>query len=679
MMNQSNNSNGVMEEMSPGEVVALPGSSLPGPDSNRETAGLVLVDPEAIKAAEQAAIEARDLAEAIIRTTPDPFLILDARLHIERANEAFFTTFKISEAEATGRTIFELDNGQWDIPQLRELLLNILPRHSFFNNFEITSTFGSVGKRSMLLNARTLRDTTGQPARILLGIQDISALQQLQTQKRDSELRYRRLFEAAKDGVLVIDPQSRKILDANPYMSDLLGYAHEDLLGKELYEIGLLKDEAASQLAFEFLQKTGFMRYDNLPLETRTGERREAEFVSNLYQEGEGTIIQCNIRDVTIRKKTERELSEKARLLDLSNDVIIVCGRNDKITWWNKGAEELYGWTGVEAIGKPMQSLQTEFPRPREEIIEELYRIGQFSGEVVQIARDGRRVPSLCRWVLDRSTDSILTSYTDITEQKQLADELRRVHTLLSDRAGQLEQAVTERTAELLATNKQLEAFAYTIAHDLRAPLRSMQGFSHMLLEEVSSLNEEGRDYAQRISTSAQFLDGLLTDLLTFSGVAQGRVDLAAVNLEKIIRQTLARLEKDLQQKKAQVEVEGLWPMVRGHEPTLGQVLTNLLTNAVKFVAPGVLPRVRLRAEERNDFVRIWVEDNGIGLATDHQTQIFRIFNRIHGEKYPGTGIGLAIVEKGIERMGGHFGVESVMGQGSRFWFELRKAELRKV
>jgi signal transduction histidine kinase len=272
-----------------------------------------------------------------------------------------------------------------------------------------------------------------------------------------------------------------------------------------------------------------------------------------------------------------------------------------------------------------------------------------------------------------------LTSYTDITEQKQLADELRRVHTLLSDRAGQLEQAVTERTAELLATNKQLEAFAYTIAHDLRAPLRSMQGFSHMLLEEVSSLNEEGRDYAQRISTSAQFLDGLLTDLLTFSGVAQGRVDLAAVNLEKIIRQTLARLEKDLQQKKAQVEVEGLWPMVRGHEPTLGQVLTNLLTNAVKFVAPGVLPRVRLRAEERNDFVRIWVEDNGIGLATDHQTQIFRIFNRIHGEKYPGTGIGLAIVEKGIERMGGHFGVESVMGQGSRFWFELRKAELRKV
>ena len=263
----------------------------------------------------------------------------------------------------------------------------------------------------------------------------------------------------------------------------------------------------------------------------------------------------------------------------------------------------------------------------------------------------------------------------EISERKQAEEALHRAQAQLTDRAGQLEGLVAERTAELTATNKQLEAFVYSIAHDLRAPLRAMQGFSAMLVEEAgAALSETGKDYADRINKSAQFMDALLSDLLAFSRISQQRVELTSVNLETVVESVLSRLQKDIQEKNARVESSGPWPAVLAHEPTLAQVLFNLVSNALKFCRPDSPPQIRLHAEEQGRFVRVWVEDNGIGIAPDHQDQIFRLFTRLHGEKYPGTGIGLAIVQKGVERMGGRVGVESTPGQGSRFWFELRKA-----
>jgi signal transduction histidine kinase len=263
----------------------------------------------------------------------------------------------------------------------------------------------------------------------------------------------------------------------------------------------------------------------------------------------------------------------------------------------------------------------------------------------------------------------------EIGERKQAEEALHRAQAQLSAHAGELEGQVSERTSELTTTNQQLEAFVYSIAHDLRAPLRSMQGFSAMLVEEAgAALSDAGKDYADRINKSAQFMDAMLKDLLAFSRIGQQRVELTPVNLEAVVESVLSRLEKDIQEKNARAESSGPWPVVLAHEPTLIQVLFNLASNALKFVVPDVPPLIRLRAEERAEVIRVWVEDNGIGIAPDHHDQIFRLFTRLRGEKYQGTGIGLAIVQKGVERMGGRVGVESAPGQGSRFWFELRKA-----
>ena len=277
--------------------------------------------------------------------------------------------------------------------------------------------------------------------------------------------------------------------------------------------------------------------------------------------------------------------------------------------------------------------------------------------------------------LIEEAAASNTQLHEEINARKMTEEILHQAQAELSDRAGQLEHAVTARTAELTATNKQLDAFVYTIAHDLRAPLRSMQGFSNILVEEAGSgLSENCRDYANRISLSAQFMDALLQDLLAFSRVAKEKFQLAPVDVELVIRAVVARLGPVMQEKNARVEIIGPWAKVWAHEPTLGQALTNLISNALKFVAPGVTPHVRVRMEEKSGFIRVWVEDNGIGIPQDLREKVFQLFTRLHGTKFPGTGIGLAIVEKGIERMNGAVGLESAPGQGSRFWFELRKA-----
>lgn len=251
-------------------------------------------------------------------------------------------------------------------------------------------------------------------------------------------------------------------------------------------------------------------------------------------------------------------------------------------------------------------------------------------------------------------------------QQARLRDELER-------HAAELEARVAERTAELQETNAELESFSYSVSHDLRAPLRAMQGFAQALLEDFGDrLDRAGREYAERVVTAARRMDLLIQDLLAYSRVSRADLQLQLVPLDSALREVLVQLHSALEERGSRVEIERPLPFVIAHRATLVQVLANLLSNGIKFVATGVAPRVRIRAEERGDWARLWVEDNGIGIRPEHQDRIFRVFERLHGEEaFPGTGIGLAIVRKGMERMGGRVGVVSDVSQGSRFWIEL--------
>src|SRR5213594_3600415 len=239
------------------------------------------------------------------------------------------------------------------------------------------------------------------------------------------------------------------------------------------------------------------------------------------------------------------------------------------------------------------------------------------------------------------------------------------------------EQEIERRADELGAVNKELEAFSYSVSHDLRAPLRAMQGFAQALNEDFADrLGPVAQDYTRRIVAAACRMDTLIQDLLAYSRLSRAQMLLQPLDLRSVMAQIRTHTEGEFRDREASVEVAipEAFPHVMAHPTTLVQVVTNLLTNAAKFVGPGVRPHVRVWAEERDEWGRLWVEDNGIGISPEHHGRIFRVFERLHGiETYPGTGIGLAIVRKGIQRLGGQVGLESAPGQGSKFWIELAK------
>jgi signal transduction histidine kinase len=243
-------------------------------------------------------------------------------------------------------------------------------------------------------------------------------------------------------------------------------------------------------------------------------------------------------------------------------------------------------------------------------------------------------------------------------------------------RANQdLEKTVRERTQHLNETIRSLETVCYNIAHDLRAPNRAIAGFAEVLLaEHADPLDEIARDCLRRISLAAQRSDALTLDLLAYGRLGHANLPCSSQSLKAHVQAVLHKLSPVVADAKASVEVREPLPDVKANPTALEQVLTNLLTNALKFVAPGVQPHITIHVEDTGPSCRIMVEDNGIGIPPEHQQNIFGVFQRLHGpEEYPGSGIGLAIVQKSVERMGGKVGVDSTTEQGSRFWFELPK------
>jgi signal transduction histidine kinase len=286
----------------------------------------------------------------------------------------------------------------------------------------------------------------------------------------------------------------------------------------------------------------------------------------------------------------------------------------------------------------------------------------------VQMALRARKRQYLVRDLIE-SNVRLLKREQDVRQKLETTQEALRQH------AETLEKEVQKRTMKLQESIHELEAFSYSVSHDLRSPLRAMQGYANVLLNDFKeTLPEEARDYLERIRNSTLRLDRLVQDVLAYSRVARNPIEFKPINLEELIQSVLHQYPHI--RTVAAVEIIPPLSPVRGHEPSLIQCISNILSNAAKFSKPDRPCEIRIHTESETGFVTIWFEDNGIGIDPAHHNRIFEMFGRVHPDQvYEGTGIGLAIVKKAVERMGGKVGVDSRLGEGTRFWIKLPTLE----
>jgi len=389
--------------------------------------------------------------------------------------------------------------------------------------------------------------------------------------------------------------------------------------------------------------------------------------------------IACDITEREQNNLTSRRLSA---IIESSDDAIVSKDLNGVITTWNQGAERIFGYSAEEVIGKTVQMVIPE-DRPNEEpeILSRLRRGERIDHyETIRRRKDGTLINiSLTVSPIKDSEGHVVGASKiarDITARQRADDELRAAKERLAHMNDELEQRVRQRTASLTEAISQMEEFSYTLSHDLRAPARAMTGYARIILDDFSqNLDAEAKDFLERIIRGGERMDRLIHDVLIYSKLSRREMELRKVSLDKLLADIVQQYPQ-MQSPNAEIDIRGPLLPVLAHEPSLAQAVTNLLGNAVKFVPPGEQPRVVVRTEACGPNVRLWVEDNGIGINPEHQSRIFGIFERLPTvARYEGTGIGLAIVRKAAEKMGGSSGVESDGLTGSRFWIELAAAQ----
>ncbi len=379
-------------------------------------------------------------------------------------------------------------------------------------------------------------------------------------------------------------------------------------------------------------------------------------------------------RDVTQRKHDEaalRESEERFRTITDSAPVLMWQTDSTGVMFVNRHYLEFFG-VGFEKI-KGMG--WADFLHPDDSVAYvQAYLLAWERQTSYEFQARFRRYDGEYRWLRNVASPhraaegaflGFVGSSADVTD-------IKRAEQLLQSEAKRLEVLVQQRTAKLQTAVGELEAFSYTVAHDLRAPLRALSGYAKALSDETA-LSTTGRTYVQRIDRAATRMDRLIQEVLTYSQLSRADVQLHPVDLDKLVRELIEEYP-NLAAHRESITIESPLLPVLGHEPLLAQALANLLGNACKFVNQGVKPKVLVRTQETDREVTIWVEDNGIGIAPEHMSRLFKLFGRIHpDQKFPGTGVGLAIVLKAAERMGGTAGFKSELGKGSRFWLQLGK------
>jgi PAS domain S-box-containing protein len=634
------------------------------------------------KQAEEALKRSEEQMRLITDATPALVSYIDRTQRYRFINKQYEQWFGHKREEILGRSMTDV-LGEEAMARLAPHVAKALQGEDV--RFEVEAPYREGGTRWIDAHYVPDRDSSGEVAGFFVLVLDVTARMRAEEALRQSELKYRNLFENMAEEVhfweVVRDSDGQiktcRLVDANPpslrtwgrtSIEEIKGRTTEEIFGPGATEHYLpvvrkiMAERAPYSWEDHFPPLNKHFRFTSVPL-------------------GEHFITTgADITQIKLTEQALRESEEKFRSAYAHAAIGFSMTTPDgQVLDANPAYCALTGYS-VEEL-RTLHFSRLIHPDDFEEnarLVQELLagkipgfvtenRYVRNGGGVVWVRKSGslvRNEKGAPKW--------LIVLVEDITERKNTDEALRQTQEQLRRHADGLEKKVEERTSKLQEALRELEQYSYSISHDMRAPLRAMNQYSQLVLEEFGpKLGNHGQMYLSRIANAAVRLDRLITDVLSYHRITHGELTLESVDLEALARDIVQQYPM-FHDCNAEIDFLGPLAPVRANLAALTQCLSNLLGNAVKFVAPSVQPKVRVWTQTRGPFVRVWIEDNGIGIDPTHLDRIWGIFHQLNDSKtYGGTGIGLSIVKKAVERMGGQVGVESEPGKGSRFWFEL--------
>ena len=596
---------------------------------------IIFFDIDALKRTLQAAENARDYANGLIETVREPLIVLDADLRIERATSAFYETFSVSRAETEGRLLYDLGNGQWNIPRLRELLGEALFRSQSFEGLEIEHTFPHIGLRKMLLNGRRISPDGVRESSVLLAIEDVTE------RHEQAEVRYQRMFETAEDGMAICDAETEKVVEVNPFLLELLEVQREQVIGRSLGELDAFQSAGNGVTMVADAVANEIVRCDGVSLRNTKGRTIQADIVANRYILGSRPVVQINIRDVTARNQAVADLREsQARFRMFVESVrdyaLFQIDPNGSISSWNLGAERVLGFAEEEIIGQPFERI----------FIPEDIAAGSAQVELENARQRGTSEDE--RWHLRKNGSRFFASGV-VTAVRDSDGRLRGFYKIMRDVTERhlAEHRLKDQEQKLRASLAEKEALLKEIHHRVKNNLQIIASLLDLQSEFLDQVDT--KDVLVEMKTRVRSIAAIHELLYTAADFS--RIEFRRF-VDKLAQDVIAVHRRRASQVRVEIEIEsGMLEMAQA--VPCGLIVNELLTNALKHAFPeGRQGTIKVSFGSDETHWRLEVCDDGIGLPTDIDLQNV-------------NSMGLQLIHLLVQQLGGSLNV--VRDSGTQF------------